>query len=277
MPNEAFETRLDPLTAPEIAPATPATGGRPRLETPRNALFVLRETACPYLEGRRERKLVAELPPGDTALYGELSRAGFRRSHRFAYRPACTACDACVPVRVPVSAFRPSRSQRRIANRNADLELGSRAARADGEQYELFLAYLQARHSDGEMASMSYRDYRSMIEDTVLPSRLVELRDDAGRLRAACLVDWLEEGPSAVYSFFDPSEPDRSLGTEIILRLIGETRRRGLPYVYLGYWIAQSPKMAYKARFRPLQGLTSQGWRALEPGAAPPPQAAETA
>lgn len=277
MPNEAFKSGLSP--EPDTGLPTPPDGParcpserqpevrRPSLPVPRQSYFVLRETPCPYLPGRQERKLVTELPPGDTALYSELSRAGFRRSHRFAYRPACRGCEACMPVRVPVAGFRPSRSQKRIARRNADLVLANRPARADAEQYDLFVAYLQARHGDGEMASMSYADYRSMVEDTVLATRLVELRDAQGRLRAACLVDWLADGPSAVYSFFDPAEPDRSLGTEIILRLIGETGRRRLPYVYLGYWIAESPKMAYKARFVPMEGLTALGWQVLEPPA----------
>jgi arginine-tRNA-protein transferase len=275
MPNEAFKTGLVPedaaplptageASAPDTARARPSPAPRPVLEAPRQTYFVLRETPCPYLEGRQERKLVTELPPGDVALYSELSRAGFRRSHRFAYRPACSGCEACVPVRVPTASFRLRRSQKRIAKRNADLTLHTGAARADAEQYELFVAYLQARHGEGEMAAMSYADYRAMVEDTVLPTRLVELRDGARRLRAACIVDWLEDGPSAVYSFFDPSEPDRSLGTEIILRLIAETARRGLPYVYLGYWIAESPKMAYKARFTPMEGLTADGWRVLD-------------
>ncbi|WP_119169207.1 arginyltransferase [Algihabitans albus] len=263
MPNEAFDTGLDALTASAFEPSRRKQIPRPELAAPCNALFVLRETPCPYLPGRFERKLVAELPPNDTAFYTELSRAGFRRSHRFAYRPACSGCEACVPVRIPVARFRPSRSQKRIARRNADLTVWSRAAKADVEQYELFLAYLQARHSGGEMASMAYADYRAMIEDTVLQSRMIELRDGENRLRAACLVDWLEDGPSAVYSFFDPSEPDRSLGTEIILRLVRETRSRELPVVYLGYWIANSPKMAYKARFRPLEALGPDGWRLL--------------
>ncbi len=268
MPNEAFDTELGKLDASAFEEAGRKRAPRPQLVAPCTPLFVLRETPCPYLEGRLGRKLVAGLPPGDTALYTELSRAGFRRSHRFAYRPACRACEACVPVRIPVERFRPSRSQKRIAKRNRDLTSGSRAAKADGEQYELFLAYLQARHNGGEMAGMAYGDYRAMIEDTVLPSRLVELRDGAGRLRAACLVDWLDDGPSAVYSFFDPSDADRSLGTEIILRLIEETRSRQLPSVYLGYWIADSPKMAYKARFRPLEALGPDGWTLLPDSAA---------
>lgn len=263
MPNEAFDSALGLLDAPAFEPSRRQGIARPALSEPCNALFVLRETPCPYLEGRFERKLVAELPPGDTTLYTELSRAGFRRSHRFAYRPACSGCEACVPVRIPVSGFRPSRSQKRIAKRNADLAVRSRPAKADGEQYELFLAYLQARHSGGEMSGMAYADYRAMIEDTVLQSQMIELRDGEDRLRAACLVDWLEDGPSAVYSFFAPSEPDRSLGTEIILRLIQETRERRLPAVYLGYWIANSPKMAYKAKFRPLEALGPTGWRLL--------------
>jgi arginine-tRNA-protein transferase len=228
------------------------------------AYYVLAETPCPYLPGRRERKLITELT-GPTVLprYSLLSRAGFRRSHNFAYRPACAGCGACVPVRVAADRFRVSRSLRRVARANAGLAAGDRPARASTEQYALFARYIASRHDDGEMAGMTIDDYRGMLEHTLVETGLVEFRAGDGSLVAGCLTDWLDDGPSAVYSFFEPAWARRSLGTYIVLWLIEEARRRGLPHVYLGYWIAGSPKMAYKARFQPLQALGPQGWRDL--------------
>lgn len=238
-------------------------GGQP-LPRPHQIFHVLPDTPCPYLPGRWERKLVTEVYGRNAGrLYSRLSRAGFRRSHHFAYRPACSGCEACVPVRVCVADFAPGDSLRRIARRNADLAAGFRPPSASAEQYALFAAYLGARHADGEMAGMTFADYRAMVEDTSLASNVLELREADGRLVAACLADWLEDGASAVYSFFDPAAERRSLGKYCVLALIEEARRRGLPYVYLGYWIAESPKMAYKARFRPLEGLTGGRWRPI--------------
>jgi leucyl-tRNA---protein transferase len=223
--------------------------------------LLTREAPCPYLPGRRERKLVTELGGPDAAeTYDLLSRAGFRRSHAVAYRPACQGCQACVPVRVPVQEFIPGRSLRRVARRNAGVLVSLRPARATTEQFALFVRYLARRHGDGEMAGMGFADYRSMVEDTPIDSGIVELRNGDGDLVGCCLVDRSADGLSAVYSFFDPERSADSLGNFIVLRLIDEARRRGLPYVYLGYWIAASRKMAYKIRFRPLESFGEDGW-----------------
>ncbi len=225
---------------------------------------VLRENPCPYLPGRLERKLMTRIDgPEASAFYSLLSQSGFRRSHIFAYRPACHGCRACVPVRIKAAAFRPSRTQRRLIRLNRDLSVRELPAIARKEHYALFQAYVLARHRDGEMADMRFEDYRGMIEDTHLDTRLSEYRLPSGALAAVCMTDWLSDGGSAVYSFFDPKLSSRSLGTWMILDLIEGARRRGLDHAYLGYWIENAPKMAYKARFRPLEGLGPDGWRTI--------------
>lgn len=227
---------------------------------------VLRENTCPYLPGRLERKLMTRIEGEDASpFYTLLSQSGFRRSHIFAYRPACQGCSACVPVRVKVADFRPSRTQQRLIRLNGDLTLREVAPTATDEHYRLFQSYVVARHHDGEMADMRFDDYRGMIEDTHLDTRIAEYRLPSGDLAAVCLTDWLGDGGSAVYSFFDPDLAKRSLGTWMILDLIETTRRRGLDHVYLGYWIDNAPKMAYKERFRPLEGLGPDGWRVISP------------
>ncbi len=237
---------------------------RAKRAVPRQVLYVLRETPCPYLPGRRERKLMTEIHGPDAAqVYSRLTRAGFRRSHNFAYRPACTNCCACVPIRVLAGAFRPSPSLRRVQRLNAGLTVEDRPLRATDEQFGLFRRYLRARHGEGDMNGMSFTDYRAMLGETLLDTRLSEFREADGRLVAACLTDWLEDGPSAVYSFFAPELQQRSLGTFMVLWLIEAARQGGLPHVYLGYWIAGSAKMAYKARFRPAEGLGPNGWQPL--------------
>lgn len=228
------------------------------------SFHVLPETPCPYLPGQRERKLFTDLTgPRGRRLYDALSQSGFRRSHRFAYRPACTGCQACVPVRIRVADFRPGNTLKRIARRNADLVVEERPARATLEQYRLFDRYIALRHGDGDMAAMTFSDYQAMVEETVLDTRMVEFRLPDGHLAAAGLIDWLEDGPSAVYSFFQPKLEQRSLGSQVILWLVAEAARRALPHVYLGYWIADTRKMAYKVRFRPLEALGPQGWSDL--------------
>jgi leucyl-tRNA---protein transferase len=219
---------------------------------------------CPYIEGRTERKLITEISGRDLALfYSELSRAGFRRSHHLAYRPACRACNSCLPVRVPVASFQTSRSLRRVLANNHDLVSAVEPARASSEQYRVFTRYQRSRHADSDMASMTYGDYRAMTEDSPVPTFLITMRRKDQSLLGACLVDLLDDGLSAVYSYFDPAESARSPGTLAILMLIEEARRRTLPYVYLGYWIGESRKMAYKIRFRPLEALTNKGWAPL--------------
>ena len=228
---------------------------------PVRQFFATAPVPCPYLAGRAERKLIVELNgTGAARFYDDLSRVGFRRSHRFAYRPACRDCNSCVPVRIVVSRFSDSRSTRRIRNLNRAVAGRAAAARATPEQFRLFLAYQRSRHADSDMASMDYADYRGMIEDTAVRSEIVEFRDAAGRLAAVSLIDRLDDGVSAVYSFFDPRLAKRSLGTWSILWMVDECRRRGLPHVYLGYWIAESPKMAYKTRFAGLERLDAGGW-----------------
>jgi leucyl-tRNA---protein transferase len=219
---------------------------------------------CPYVPGRIERKLVTELAGAEaTPFYNALSRAGFRRSHHLAYRPACSQCAACIPVRIPLADFQPSRSLRRIQKVNGDLVARLTRPQASLEQFRLFARYQRSRHADSDMASMTFGDFRAMIEDSPVASRLLELRDAEGVLLGACLVDLLDDGLSAVYSFFDPEQRRRSLGTFLVLALATATRERQLPYAYLGYWIAESRKMAYKARFHPLEGLGREGWRRL--------------
>ena len=231
---------------------------------PLHQFFATAAVPCPYVPGRAERKLIVELGgEAAPAFYDELSRAGFRRSHRFAYRPACRACAACVPVRIAVERFVHSRSTRRVRNANAELAVQLLAPRATVEQFRLFVAYQQRRHGDSDMATMSYGEFRNMVEDTALRTALVESRDAAGALLAVSLVDRLDDGISAVYSFYDPAYPQRSLGTWSILWLVEECRRHGQPYVYLGYWIADSAKMAYKARFPALERLSDGEWLPL--------------
>jgi arginine-tRNA-protein transferase len=219
---------------------------------------------CPYLPGRIERKLFTRLmAPHATEVNSTLSRAGFRRSHDIVYRPVCPGCTACVPVRIPVRDFVPGRSMRRIVKANADLTVSEIPAVATHEQFRLFTSYQSSRHGDSDMARMSLGDYSAMVDEGRADTCLFEVRDSNHRLVGAILTDRLADGLSAVYSFFDARQDKRSLGTFMILSLVDAARREGLPYVYLGYWIRASRKMAYKARFRPLEALGRDGWSRL--------------
>ena len=219
---------------------------------------------CPYLPGRTERKVVTEIVGTDAeAMHDRLSRAGFRRSHNIAYAPVCPWCQACVPIRIPVETFQPDRTLRKITKANAGLEGYRVPARATAEQYQLFQRYQQVRHGDGDMASMSFYDYRAMVEDTPIETFMVEFRDTHDRLVSACLGDKLGDGLSAVYSFFTPGLERQSLGTYAVLWLIERAQSLRLPYVYLGYWVQESRKMAYKARFKPSEILVNGIWRVL--------------
>ncbi len=219
---------------------------------------------CPYLPDKVERKLVTELAGRHAgSFYNELSRAGFRRSHHLAYRPACVGCSACVPVRIPVADFIEGRSLRRIRNVNRDLLRRFLDADATLEQFRMFQRYQRSRHADSDMAAMTFGDYQAMVEDSPVATKIAELRNMSGALLGVGLYDPLDDGLSAVYSFYAPEQPKRSLGTALVLALVDEARRRKLPYVYLGYWIADSAKMAYKARFRPLEALGTRGWQRM--------------
>jgi arginine-tRNA-protein transferase len=216
---------------------------------------------CPYLQGRVERRIFADLAGPNAALgYDLLSEAGFRRSLGFAYRPACPGCNACIPVRIPVDDFLMSRRWRRVLASNRGVTADTRPARATSEQYDLFARYQAGRHDEGDMARMDFADYRTMIEVGAANSYVAEFRDSDASLVAACLVDRLGKGLSAVYSFYEPDARRRSLGSLVILWLVQEARRLGLVHVYLGYWIAESRKMSYKSSFRPLEILAREGW-----------------
>jgi arginyl-tRNA--protein-N-Asp/Glu arginylyltransferase len=236
------------------------------LSTPLQHFYRTSAMACPYLPGQHERKLITDLAGRDAkAFYDDLCRAGFRRSHHLAYRPSCSGCNACVPVRVPSAELRATRSSRRLRQINADIVGTHVEAIATVEQFRLFARYERRRHANSEMAAMTYGDYCAMVEDSPIDTGLVEFRDAKRELLGVCLIDLLDDGYSAVYSFFDPLQERRSLGTFMVRWLIEDAAARTLPYVYLGYWIADSDKMAYKTRFRPLEALGDDGWRVIEP------------
>jgi arginyl-tRNA--protein-N-Asp/Glu arginylyltransferase len=238
--------------------------------------YLTAPSPCPYLPGQEERKVFTHLV-GERAgeLNDLLTHGGFRRSQSIAYRPACENCRACVSVRVVAADFRPTRSMRRIRERNRDLVGEMRVAVPTSEQYSVFRSYLDARHRDGGMADMSVLDFAMMLEDSHVETRIVEYRrrgpDSAingrggGQLLAVALTDVLSDGLSMVYSFFDSDEAARSLGTFMILDHIARARELALPYVYLGYWVRGSRKMDYKARFLPQQRLTPDGWKRVDP------------
>ncbi len=238
--------------------------------------YVTAPQSCPYLDGRRERKLFTALQ-GDQAekLNNALSKQGFRRSQNVLYRPSCTDCAACLSARIRVADFDPKRGQRRIAKRNEDLIRTARSAWATEEQYALFRTYLDARHADGGMADMDVFEFAAMVEETPVRTRVIEYRDPArpndradadhdAALAAVCLTDILDDGLSLVYSFFDPSQAARSLGTHVILDHVALAREAGLPYVYLGYWVPGSAKMGYKANFPALEVYADGEWRAMQ-------------
>ncbi|WP_316014502.1 arginyltransferase [Roseobacter sp. HKCCA0434] len=226
--------------------------------------YVTAPQPCPYLPGRVERKLFTALHgPDSQRLNDKLSAQGFRRSQNVLYRPSCADCSACLSARIRVADFKPSRNLRRITRRNADLTRTGNSPWATEEQYELFRRYLDHRHADGGMADMDMFEFAAMVEETPVRSRVIEYADAQGELTATCLTDVLDDGVSMVYSFFEPDAPERSLGTYLILDHVEIAREAGLPYVYLGYWVAGSLKMGYKARFRPLEVYAQGRWRDL--------------
>jgi arginine-tRNA-protein transferase len=236
--------------------------------------YLTAPSPCPYLGGKEERKVFTHLV-GERApeLNNILTQGGFRRSQSIAYRPACEGCRACVSVRVIVKDFRPTQSMRRIMRRNVDINSEMRVAVPTSEQYSIFRAYLDSRHRDGGMADMTVLDYAMMVEDSHIETRIIEYRRRAAdittaqrsdELVAIGLTDVLGDGLSMVYSFFEPDEAARSLGTFMVLDHIARAQRMGLAYVYLGYWVRGSRKMDYKSRFLPQERLMPDGWARVE-------------
>lgn len=220
---------------------------------------------CDYLPGERAQMLF--LPP-DTDLaidqYSTLIAKGFRRSGRLVYRPHCPGCQACIPVRVPAARFQPNRSQRRCWRKNRDLTVIARPAEFRQEHYQLYLRYLKARHADGSMAASSPQDYVNFLLCDWCDTLFYEFRHQ-DTLLAVAVVDLLNNALSAVYTFFDPDQSKRGLGTYAILWEIATVQRMNLQWLYLGYWIAQCGKMAYKNWFRPLEYFCDNRWQTRSP------------
>ena len=218
---------------------------------------------CSYLPDRLARSQVAT--PShliDSGVYSDLVRLGFRRSGAFTYRPYCDHCRACVPVRIPVAEFEPNRTQRKTWRRHCTLTAVQRKLTFDSDHYALYLQYQRYRHPGGGMDQDSREQYQHFLLHSNVATDLFEFREH-GRLRMVSLVDRLQDGLSSVYTFYDPAPAGASYGTYNVLWQIQRSRELGLRHLYLGYWIEQSRKMAYKATFRPLEGLGAGGWRRL--------------
>lgn len=230
-------------------------------------LFQTLPHACGYFAERTAQNLVIDpASPHLAQIYDAALQRGYRRAGGHVYHPHCRTCHACVPARIAVADFRPDRSQRRCLRRNADVEVSIEPAGYSDEYFDLYSRYLDVRHPGGGMDNPAIDDFTRFLYTPWSPTRFVALRE-SGRLLGVAVTDFAGSGLSAVYTFFDPSEPDRGLGTFAILSQIDLARRRGLAHLYLGYWIAGHPKMDYKARFRPLELLGPQGWQALSAGA----------
>ncbi|HID49917.1 MAG TPA: arginyltransferase [Chromatiales bacterium] len=221
--------------------------------------------ACSYLEDRQATTLFVDPDAEvDMETYRVLSQVGFRRSGSHIYRPHCASCRACVPVRLPVAHFRPNRSQRRCRERNQDLILNIRPAEFDPLHFRLYRRYMQSRHPGGSMDNGDPDAYQRVMSAGWSDTLLYEFRKDQ-ELLAVAVVDQCRDSLSAVYTYFDPEQARRSLGVFAVLTQVEQARQSGRHWVYLGYWNRQSPKMAYKDRYQPLEYFDGLVWRPTPP------------
>lgn len=223
--------------------------------------FLTTPHPCNYIEGQEATSLFADpLYPKNKTLYSMLVANGFRRSGEHLYKPHCSRCSECVPVRIPVDEFKPRRRQRRALRKNADLVLSETVAKFQAEHFALYQCYLRERHRDGGMDNPTEDNYRDFLWCNWSETRLIEFRLGE-QLLAVAVVDSLDDGNSAVYTFFDPEFASRSLGQYAILRLIEQTRREGKRWLYLGYWIANCDKMKYKIEYQPIECFLDNEWK----------------
>jgi arginyl-tRNA--protein-N-Asp/Glu arginylyltransferase len=219
---------------------------------------------CSYLADQSARSQVA-VPSDliDSEIYSQLVEQGFRRSGQFVYRPWCDHCQACVPVRLPVQRFKPNRTQRRVLQRNQNLKVRLIELSFREEHFALYQRYQQSRHAGGGMDQDNREQYESFLLKSNVSSFLAEFIED-GVVRMVSLIDQLNDGISSVYTFFDPDLPTRSLGVYNVMWQVGLAKQLGLPYVYLGYWIKDCRKMAYKTQYQPIEGRVHGVWQILD-------------
>ncbi len=228
-------------------------------------LFRTRPHDCSYLPQKQATTLFVDPDaPVDQALYSELSRRGFRRSGPHLYRPFCENCEQCIPARVKVASFKANRNQRRCIKANTDLRVEFRARIDTDEHYALYEQYITLRHQDGDMYPPSRQQFEEFLSAQWHLTQFVEFRDQE-QLKAVAVIDELDDGLSAIYTFFDAEDTTRSLGRYAILWQIAEAQRRQLPYVYLGYWIQGCQKMRYKTEYQPCELLIRNHWLSAEP------------
>lgn len=224
-------------------------------------LYLTTETPCSYFTNRNSRNLVPDPEVQlNMPIFSQLIQHGFRRSGKYSYRPHCNDCQACIACRIPVHEFIANRSQQRCIKKNRDLQLTVITADFTEEYFDLYQRYLDSRHGDGSMANPSKSDFRQFLFCDWSDTRFLEFRLH-GKLIAVAVTDFVSDGLSAVYSFFDPELNQRSLGTLCILQQIEHARKLQLNYVYLGYWIENHSKMHYKINFSPLQLYLHEQWQ----------------
>jgi arginine-tRNA-protein transferase len=229
-------------------------------ELARLKFYATQPHPCSYLPDEQATTLFLDpSQPMDVDIYAQLSSLGFRRSGDHLYRPHCQNCQACVPARIPAGQFAPNRQQRKILKRNADLDFRSVKPMFSEEYYALYLRYIETRHADGDMYPPSREQFSTFLVSELPFARFIEFRL-AGQLLAIAVTDFLPNGLSAVYTFFDPEQEQRSLGRFAILWQIREAARQGLHALYLGYWIKNCRKMNYKTQYRPIELLVNQRW-----------------